>query len=112
MGHVGVVPRVEAGAHLLEGPALESELAEPIVDGAQSLLGKCDVGSREVTPSSAIASSRRAAVCAVRRQSRSARGSGGASIIETHSAAVSVTITLAAIHDCPDCFDRNSMSIG
>ena len=40
------MPCVEAGAHLLVGTALEPELAEPIVDGAESLLGKCDVGSR------------------------------------------------------------------
>ena len=32
--------------------------------------------------------------------------------MERHSAAVSVTITLAAIHDWPDCFDRKSISIG
>ena len=33
-------------------------------------------------------------------------------MIERHSAAVSVTITLAAIQDWPDCFDRKSISIG
>ena len=33
-------------------------------------------------------------------------------MIEVHNAAVSVTTTIAAIHDCPDCFDRNSISMG